>query len=40
MARKVALNVNIPANCIVKARDEVKEIASKDSLTSSTADTL
>ena len=33
MARKIALKVNIPSNCLAKARDDAKELASKDSLT-------
>jgi len=33
MARKIAFEVNIPANCLAKARDDAKELASKDSLT-------
>jgi len=33
MARKIALNVNIPENCLVKSRDDVKELANNDALT-------
>ncbi|MDR3001182.1 MAG: diguanylate cyclase [Fibromonadaceae bacterium] len=33
MARKVALNVNIPINCMAKVRDDAQELASKDPLT-------
>jgi diguanylate cyclase (GGDEF)-like protein len=33
MARKIALNVNIPENCLVKSRDDVKELAYYDALT-------
>ena len=33
MARKIALNVNIPSNCLARARDTARELASKDSLT-------